>query len=276
MKRSLWEKEWNYLLKKEEKYVQKHSQPNTERFLSRLEHLVPDGLQSKLDKAFTKAFQLIFEKGTFIIEKTYNKQKRREDYDISEYAAQVREDRKHVRAFRRRASHCVHINLLISAVEGIVLGLLGIGIPDIPLFVSMTLKSLYEISLSFGYEYDQPEERLFQLKLIREALYHGSDVSEMNDTINTMCQSMCGSKQREPEETVRLGVQLDHEIELTAKALSDETLYAKFLQGMAIVGIVGGMTDVTVLKRITDYAMLKYCRRYLLDRDLSDMGKSES
>ena len=43
--------------------------------------------------------------------------------------------------------------------------------------------------------------------------------------------------------------------------------YAKFLQGQMLVGVIGGATDVTVLKRITDYAMLKYRRRYLLDRE---------
>ena len=37
-----------------------------------------------------------------------------------------------------------------------------------------------------------------------------------------------------------------------------------------LVGVIGGATDVTVLKRITDYAMLKYRRRYLLDREWSE------
>ena len=41
------------------------------------------------------------------------------------------------------------------------------------------------------------------------------------------------------------------------------------VQGGQLVGVIGGATDVTVLKRITDYAMLKYRRRYLLDREWS-------
>ena len=70
MKRDLWEKEWNDLTRKQEKYVQKHS-TEKESVLEKLQRFVPNGLQSKLDAAFVKAFQLIFEKGTVVIEKTY-------------------------------------------------------------------------------------------------------------------------------------------------------------------------------------------------------------
>ena len=266
MKRDLWEKEWKDLTRKQEKYIQKHSEQR-ENVLGKLQKFVPDGLQSKLDTAFVKAFQLVFEKGTGVIEKTYNKQKRREDYEIAEYAAKVRQDRRHVRAFRRKAGNSARLNLLVSSVEGIGLGLLGVGIPDIPLFVSVVLKNLYEISLSFGYEYDCMEERLFQLRLIETALYSGSEMQQRDDDMNAMCWSMRGAKPRSPEETERLTSRLDEQIHKTAKALSDDMLYAKFLQGAPIVGAVGGATDVTVLKRISDYAMLKYRRRYLLDRN---------
>ena len=81
-----------------------------------------------------------------------------------------------------------------------------------------------------------------------------------------MCRSLCGAKQREPEELAQLTGELDAQIRKTAKALSDDMLYAKFLQSQPIVGAVGGATNITVLKRISDYAMLKYRRRYLLDR----------
>ena len=40
----------------------------------------------------------------------------------------------------------------------------------------------------------------------------------------------------------------------------------KFLQGVPIVGIVGGAYDVVYLKMITEYANLKYKRRFLLKK----------
>ncbi len=266
MKRDLWQKEWDDLNRRQARYLRRHGKAR-ERAWDRLQRVVPDGMQDKLDAAFVKAFQLVFEKGTGIIEKTYDKQKRQEDYEIAEYAASVREDRKHVRAFRREAGSRARQNLLLSSVEGIGLGLLGVGLPDIPLFVSVVLKTLYEISLSFGYDYDRMEERLFQLRLIETALYDGPDMQRRDGEMDEMCRSMRGAKRRAPEDTERLAGRLDEQLRRTAKALADDMLYAKFLQGVPVVGAVGGATDVTVLKRISDYAMLKYRRRYLLDRE---------
>ena len=266
MKRNIWKKEWDILNREQEKYIVKHSQEDTKK-LAKLQKYVPTGLQNQLDTAFIKAFQLIFEKGTGIIEKTYNKQKQQDTYEISEFSVSLRENRKHVRAFRREAGKHTRKNLMISTAEGVGLGLLGVGLPDIPLFVSMILKNLYQISLSFGYEYDSMEQRLFQLKIIETALYSGEQMRQRDDDINTMCWSIRGAKEKNQQQGEQLTETLDIQMHKTAKALADTMLYAKFLQGIPIVGVVGGVTDVTVLKRITDYAMLKYRRRYLLDRE---------
>ena len=49
-------------------------------------------------------------------------------------------------------------------------------------------------------------------------------------------------------------------------------LYMKFLQGIPIVGVAGGLADSVYLKKITDYADLKYRRRFL-KKKLSDESK---
>ena len=51
-----------------------------------------------------------------------------------------------------------------------------------------------------------------------------------------------------------------------AKALSDELLYLKFVQGIPVVGIAGGISDMVYQRKITDYASVKYQRRFLEDR----------
>lgn len=40
----------------------------------------------------------------------------------------------------------------------------------------------------------------------------------------------------------------------------------KFLQGIPVVGAVGGLSDVQCLRTITTYANLKYQRRFLLKK----------
>lgn len=265
-RQNIWEDEWDDLRRREEKYIYKNCVQGTKLF-SKLQKIVPKNLQSKLDAAFIKAFEVIFDKGTGVIEKTYNKEKRQSEYEVREYAAKIREDKQNVRAFRKKASGYARKNLLFSSLEGIGFGLIGLGLPDIPLFVSLTLRNLYEISLSFGYDYDSTEERYFQLRIIETALYSGDEMRARDESMNALCKNMCGSKQQKPEETKKLAFDLKEQIHRTAKALSDDMLYAKFLQGQMLVGVIGGATDVTVLKRITDYAMLKYRRRYLLDRE---------
>ena len=54
------------------------------------------------------------------------------------------------------------------------------------------------------------------------------------------------------------------QIKRTSLILSEELLYLKFIQGIPIAGIAGGVSDVIYQKKITDYAILKYKRRFLM------------
>ena len=42
----------------------------------------------------------------------------------------------------------------------------------------------------------------------------------------------------------------------------------KFLQGIPVVGAVGGLYDAVYMKRINEYANLKYKKRFLLKKKL--------
>ena len=56
------------------------------------------------------------------------------------------------------------------------------------------------------------------------------------------------------------------QIDRAAEGLSKELLYMKFLQGIPIVGAVGGIYDAVYMKRITEYANLKYKKRFLMKK----------
>ena len=169
-KKSPWEIEWADLAKREAKFAAKRREGPTSVLVQKLDRFVPDKLSGTLNAAFLKAFEIIFEKGTGVIEKTYNKGKRETDFKVNTYAAQVREDRKTVRNFTKQAKSAKSLNLAIASIEGIGLGFVGAGIPDIPLFIAMVLKSVYEIALSYGYSYDTDEEKIFILKVIEAAM----------------------------------------------------------------------------------------------------------
>lgn len=138
------EKEWKKLLKKEEAYLKKRKEKKESTIASFLEEKVPQKLQGTLDAAFAKAFTLIFQKGSSVIEKTYQKDEFEKNYQIQEYAYQIRKNRKSLKAFSKKSEGTGRKNLLISGVSGVGMGILGIGIPDIPVFTGMMLRSIYE------------------------------------------------------------------------------------------------------------------------------------
>ena len=133
------------------------------------------------------------------------------------------------------------------------MGILGVGLPDIPVFTGMILKSIYEIAMHYGYSYETEEEQYFILFLIQGAVSHGEEMLVIDKEINQFIASSVWVNAKNKEEM----------IQKTAGCLSKELLYMKFLQGIPVVGAVGGAYDVVYLKQITEYANLKYERRFL-------------
>lgn len=251
-KKSPWNKEWDILKKRETRFLKKQMEVRSSYLNQKLEKIVPPKLQETLDLAFYKAFQTVFEKGTKFIEKTYNKEQHQNTFKINAYAAELKESGKSVKAFSRQAGTTKRKNLLVSGAEGVGLGILGIGIPDIPIFTGVLLKSIYEIAMSYGFAYESEEEKLFLLKLIGISMEHGEALVKGNEELNQGITSgnLCG----EPKADL---------LKKTAQTLSAELLYMKFLQGIPIVGVVGGLYDSICLNKITEYADIKYKRRFL-------------
>lgn len=246
------EKEWLKLEKQEQTYLQKRKNKEDSKFNQFLEKKVPEKLQSTLDAAFSKAFFIVFEKGTEVIEKTYKKEELEKTYQINEYAAKVRGNRKSLTSFSKKATGTGTINLLVSGVSGVGLGILGIGIPDIVLFTGLMLRSIYEIALSFGFDYQEEKEKRFILLLIRGALSYGEELQEVNEELNFYMET--GQYHKE--------LNLKESIDVTAGCLSKELLYMKFLQGIPIVGAAGGIYDAIYMKQVVKYAEMKYRRRF--------------
>ena len=252
-KKTPYQKEWEKFVKKEQKYLDKQKEKKESFLNQKLEEKVPEKLQGTLDTAFAKAFHLIFEKGTAVIEKTYRKEEIETQYQINEFTNQVRQDKKSLRTFSKNAKSSRTKNLVVSGAAGIGMGILGVGIPDIPVFTAMILKSIYEIAMHYGYSYETEEEQYFILLLIQGAVSHGEEMLAIDKKINQYISSAIWVKEESKEEL----------IQKTASDLSKELLYMKFLQGIPVAGAVGGVYDVVYLKQITEYANLKYERRFL-------------
>jgi hypothetical protein len=252
MNQSQLKKEWNALLRSEKAFLGKAYQVREAGWQKKVEKYVPEKLEDTLDKTFCKAFELIFEKGTDIIEKTYDREKKEQEYKIDEYAANLKNNADSVKVFGRKAFGSRARNMVISTVEGFGMGVLGMGLPDIPLFLSVILKSIYELALTYGFSYDTEEEQLFILKLIEVSVLHGEELLQGNVSV---------------DEWIVSGIEFSDgkkvQMERTSYVLAKELLYLKFVQGMPVVGILGGVSDVVYQKKIADYAAMKYKKRFL-------------
>lgn len=259
------EKEWKQILKQEEHFLSRNATGRQASWQEKLVRFVPEKLNDTLNTAFYKAFELIFEKGTGVIEKTYSKEKRQQNYKINEYTAEVRGTRRALRAFGREAGVSKNLNMAVSAAEGVGMGILGMGLPDIPLFLGVLLKSIYEIAMSYGFSYDTEEEQIFILKIIETALSHENELMKGNMDLNLWMERKSRAKSLGEEETKENSFFTDRneQIRRTSDALSKELLYLKFVQGIPVVGVVGGLSDMVYQKKISDYAELKYRRRFL-------------
>lgn len=243
------------LIKSEEKFINKNISEKESKLEEKIDKYVPETLENTLNTAFYKAFELIFEKGTSFIEKTYNKEKHEQDFKVNKYSADLRNTKGSLKKFNRVAFESKTVNMAISAVEGLGMGIFGMGIPDIPVFLSVILKSIYEIALHFGFEYETKEERIFILKIIETSLSHENNLIngdiEINDWINS-------------DGDILFLESMEEQIKKTSLVLSKELLYLKFIQGIPVAGVIGGVSDVLYQKKITDYALLKYKKRFLL------------
>ena len=254
------QKEWNKMIRAEEDFLTKGASKKDTKLNQLLADKVPEKLQETLDVAFSKAFETIFGKGTGIIEKTYNKDDLEHQYQVNAYAASLKENKKTLRKFGKQTNAANAKNLLITSVEGVGMGALGVGLPDIPVFVGVLLKSVYEVALNYGYKYDTPEEKYFILKLIETALSHGTILTEGNAALNAYIE----------QPALPENYDLATQIRDTSSTMSKELLYLKFLQGIPVVGAVGGAYNTVYLQKVLSYAKLKYQRRFLYDKDAGD------
>ena len=70
-------------------------------------------------------------------------------------------------------------------------------------------------------------------------------------------------------ESVWQEIKFQEQIRQTADVFAVDMLLAKFVQGIPIAGVLGGISNPVYYRRILNYVQLKYQKRYLLQKALS-------
>lgn len=247
-----------YLLDREEaKYIQKKRNALFKRqidpLVDKIEGKIPEGLAQTLENLFEKAFYVVFEKGSSLIEKTYRKDDIEVQHLADDFVFEVSKTRASAKKIAKNAEKSNREGRRIAFVEGGALGLIGIGLPDIPIFIAVILRGLYKIALSYGFDYRSYPEKIYMLKLIQVALASEEETPALNADLDALGRDI---------QKDQWSGSLEAEISATAKLLSDRLLLAKFIQGLPLIGASGSVFNYLSYNKISKLALIKYKKRY--------------
>ena len=221
-----------------------------------LEEKVPEKVYTGLNSAFAKGFSLVFQRGRKIIEKTYKKDSISRTHHARNDEFLTSGKRKELKQLHKSAGKANGLNIAMTTVEGIGLGALGIGMPDIVLFISTVLRGVYETALHYGFDYESRFEQMLILKMMSASLSTGDDWFHRNKELNDWI--LRGSREISDED-------FQEQIRDTAAVFAMDMLLLKFIQGLPVVGLLGGAANPLYYHKILQYTQLKYKRRYLLN-----------
>lgn len=250
-------KEMQSVRKKEEKLHQAALKAKPAAWTVELEKKIPEKVYNGLESAFCKVFSVVFKQGSALIEKSYNKENLKADHAIRDYAIQLKGGRRELRNMRRSAKNADLLNLAITTVEGIGLGALGVGMPDIVLFISTLLKGIYETALNYGFDYESRQDQMLILKMMETAMSDRETWTQKNAEVDALLAL---------ESVDITDEDFQCQMKSTASAFAVDMLLLKFIQGLPVVGIVGGAANPLYYSKVMKYVHLKYQKRYLLEK----------
>lgn len=250
------DKELERIARQEEKVRRQH-QKEAAQWKTTLEAKVPAAVFDNLKAVFGKAFQIIFEKGTPLIEKTFQKEEIEKDFRMRDFAMDLEMSQTNRMMLESNAQLSNLVSLAVSTVEGVGLGALGIGLPDIVLFVSMILRGCYETALRYGFSYDTDEERYFILLALEGSMARGEAWEH--------CSAALDEQIRDP--ILPAKELMDEQCKRTADAFAMDMLLAKFVQSLPFIGMIGGAANPYYYGKILSYVRLNYRKRYLLAKN---------
>lgn len=239
----------------EQKMRQKAQTARTLNWKTALEKKIPEKVYEGLEKAFCTGFSLVFQHGRKLIELTYRKENLKQEHILRDEAIQIGASRRDFLQMQKSVQKAGMKNMAVTTAEGVALGALGVGLPDVVLFLSTLLKGVYETALHYGFEYESPAEQYLILRMMSASLKTGRDWLWEDGKVDALLQ----------EDAIAVDAEvLKEQIRKTASAFAVDMLVLKFIQGMPVIGVLGGAANPLYYRKVMEYVQRKYRKRYLL------------
>lgn len=251
------EKELKSVKRQEAKLYTLKQKENNLLISGKISDKIPEKIYFGLESAFCKAFVTVFKQSHKIIERTYSRENIIAEYSVRNYAVDIKGSRKEIRKLHKNSDKNNILNTSISGIEGLALGVLGIGIPDIVIFLSILLRGVYQTALNYGFDYSSRHEQLLILKIMEASLRKGENWPELNEYVDELFLD----NDREVSDA-----EFDLALRACASAFAADMLLMKFVQGLPIVGILGGAANPIFYNKVMKYVKLKYKKHYLIKK----------
>jgi len=220
----------------------------TDQVNDKLIEIIPYTLEATLKEAFYRGFEFIVDNQSGVVRKSVRRRISK-NFDLTGKQQLKRLDKSSVNSKMLKSG--------LTFVEGAGLGLLGIGLPDIPIFCALLLNGVYEQAANYGISCASRQEKYYALMLIEAALSDKKAAASLNRQID-------GFATAPPAKMLRIFT--NKQMKNTSAALARALLVAKFVQGLPLVGAVGGITNLSVYNKVTEFASIKYKKRFLLKK----------
>lgn len=229
---------------------------------AKIEDKIPEKLEDTLNKAFTAAFKMVFQEGKILIKKTYNEETLKSEYADKRVGVQTKGDRSLIKKLRRPAEKRYFKSLGVAATEGVGLGLLGIGLPDIPILIGNMIRTCTVSAQSHGLDTDRKDEQVYMLMMIRLAAMPVEERAAVNRQLDALGDAIDSGKE--------IFLDLEAEMKETSERLSMTLLFSRFVMGLPVVGVAGGLYNPVIVSQLHQLAEVKYEAR-LLKRCKADL-----
>jgi len=220
-----------------------------------LEKKIPEKVYTGLEGAFCTGFSLVFRHGRRLIELTYKKEELQQEHILRDRAVQREASRLDFKQMQKNVRKAGMKNMAATTAEGVALGALGVGMPDVVLFLATLLKGVYETALHYGFAYETPEEQYLILRMLSASLKTGRAWIREDEKVDELLRADAVAVSEEV---------LKEQIRKTASAFAVDMLVLKFIQGMPVVGFLGGAANPVYYRKVMEYVQRKYRKRYLL------------
>lgn len=239
----------------EDPFWKKAAGKYTQSWRNNLEEKIPDKLEDTLRKAFVGAFKAVFRGGKTLIDKTIDDKVLEEEFQSKHHDIKEKGDRSVLKKLRHSGGKR-HLKAMgVATTEGVGLGLLGIGIPDVPILIGNLIRICTMSAKSHGIEVDSREEQLYMLLLIELVALPTVEREAVNQRLDALADTI--DKQNVVADN------LSAQMTETAEALATAMLFSHFVMGLPIIGVAGGLYNTVIVSQLHKLAEMKYETRLL-------------